>query len=138
MLEKKYRISKDKEYKKIFRKSKKFDTENLVFRVAKRNVTSTDLSHRKNTEDSNKLKPNAYGLNSRFGFVVSNKIDKRAARRNGLKRRLRAVIGENLDTIKPGFDVVIMVKKQPKYPYKYEEIKSEVLEGIRRCGLISS
>ena len=128
MLKKLNRISKDKEYKKIFRKSKKFETENLVFRVVKRDS---------NAQGSKKLKPNAYNLTSRFGFIVSNKIDKRAARRNRLKRRLRAVVGESLDKIKPGFDVVILVKRQPKYPYKFEEIKEEVLMGMKKAELIS-
>ncbi len=132
MLNKKYRISKDKEYKKIFRKSKKFETENLVFRIAKRQVAG------RRSQVGNSTDHILHTTNeSRFGFVVSNKIDGRAARRNGLKRRLRAIVGENLEKIKPGFDVVILVKRQPKYPYIYEEIKEEVLEGLKKAELIS-
>lgn len=113
MLPKKYRISKDKEYKKIFRRSKKVDTENFVFRVAKNNLNV-----------------------SRFGFVVSNKIDKRATRRNGIKRRLRTVVGENLDKIKLGFDVVILVKRPLNYPYNYKDIREELLKGLCKTALM--
>ena len=131
MLSKKYRISKDKEYKKIFRKSKKFETENLSFRIVKRSNKQQDTRH-KQIPNSNiqKLPSTTYSLPSRFGFVVSNKIDKRATRRNGLKRRLRAVIGEQLEKIKPGFDLVILVKKPFDYPYKFKDIEKQVIVGL--------
>lgn len=48
---------------------------------------------------------------SRFGFVVSKKIDKRASTRNKIKRILRSCIEEKLEKIKPGFDFLIITKK---------------------------
>src|SRR5476649_2893933 len=43
---------------------------------------------------------------SRFGFVVSKKIDKRATIRNRVKRQVRVCIENNLDKIKDGYDLL--------------------------------
>ena len=52
------------------------------------------------------------GLNvSRFGFVVSQKVSKKAVIRNKIKRRLRELIRKNLPRIKSGFDGVFIVNR---------------------------
>ena len=62
---------------------------------------------------------------SRFGFIVSLKIAKKAVVRNKIKRRLRQVIRNNINEIKPGFDIVITAK--PEIVNKnYQEIKNEL------------
>ena len=48
---------------------------------------------------------------SRFGFVVSKKIDKRATVRNKIKRKIRVCIETNFDKIKPGYDILFILKK---------------------------
>lgn len=48
---------------------------------------------------------------SRFAFIVSKKIHKKAVRRNRIKRLLREAARELLPQIKPGFDVVFLTKK---------------------------
>ena len=61
---------------------------------------------------------------SRFGFVISKKIDKRATVRNRIKRLLREVVRENLEKIPDGFDIVFIVR--PNIVGKnYEEISIE-------------
>ncbi|MEK7497801.1 MAG: ribonuclease P protein component, partial [Patescibacteria group bacterium] len=47
---------------------------------------------------------------SRFGFVISTKISKRAVKRNKAKRLLRAVIQKKIKIIKKGYDVVFLAK----------------------------
>ncbi len=47
--------------------------------------------------------------NSRFGFVVSKKFSNKAVVRNKIKRRLREAVKINLQNIKGGIDVVVMV-----------------------------
>lgn len=49
---------------------------------------------------------------SRFGFVVSKKIDKRASFRNRIKRQLRFCIEKNLDKITEGVDMLFIAKKE--------------------------
>jgi len=61
---------------------------------------------------------------SRFGFVISKKIDKRAVVRNRIKRLLREVVRKNLEKIAAGFDVVFVAR--PSIVGKnYEEINLE-------------
>lgn len=63
---------------------------------------------------------------SRFGFVVSSKISKKAVIRNKIKRRLREVVKD----FKKGFDIIIIVK--PEIINKtYQEIKSDFKNVIK-------
>lgn len=50
-------------------------------------------------------------LYSRFGFVISKKIDKRAVVRNRLRRILSSCLEEIFDRIKQGYDMVFVIKK---------------------------
>ncbi|MGC9527274.1 MAG: ribonuclease P protein component [Limnospira sp.] len=47
---------------------------------------------------------------SRLGISISQKVSKRAARRNRIKRQIRAVLRELLPQISPGWDIAIVVK----------------------------
>jgi ribonuclease P protein component len=49
---------------------------------------------------------------SRFGFVVSKKIDKRATARNRLKRKMRSCVEEIFDRIEVGWDFIFYAKKE--------------------------
>lgn len=73
---------------------------------------------------------------SRFGFIISNKIDKRATRRNGLKRRLRSLASGVLDQVKPGYDIVVMVKTSYNYPFDFEVIKRDLIDGLKKSGVL--
>ncbi len=47
---------------------------------------------------------------SRFGFIISTKVLKKANLRNSLKRRLRAICRSFLKDLKPGLDIVVWPK----------------------------
>ena len=49
---------------------------------------------------------------SRFGFIVSKKIDKRAVVRNRVKRLLRRVIEENIKKIAAGYDFLFIIRSE--------------------------
>ena len=49
---------------------------------------------------------------SRFAFIVSEKIHKRATKRNRVKRLLRESVKSLLSKTEPGFDVVFLAKKR--------------------------
>jgi len=73
---------------------------------------------------------------SRFGIVVSLKIDKRATVRNKIKRRIRAVIRENINQIQKGLDFMILTKPEIKN-LGYQEIKDKLLGLFERGHLIA-
>jgi len=87
MLAKKYRISKDKEFQNIYKKG------HIIY----------------NPFFNIKFLPNNL-RNSRFGIVISTKISKKAVVRNKSRRQIKAVICNNLNNIKPGFDIVVLTK----------------------------
>jgi len=67
----------------------------------------------------------------RIGFVVSNKVAKRANRRNKIKRQLRAIVRANLSDIQPGYDYLIIVRS-PILKKNYQEIKEKTLTLIKK------
>lgn len=48
--------------------------------------------------------------NSRFGFIISTRISKKAVIRNKIKRIISDYIRNNLEKIKNGLDVVFLIK----------------------------
>jgi ribonuclease P protein component len=72
---------------------------------------------------------------SRFGFVVSTKISKKAVMRNRIKRILREIVGQELDKVNKGFDVLFLVKKKAAEE-KGKDFKKEVINIFRKADLI--
>ena len=85
MLPKNNRIKKKKDFDKIFNKGRFFREDFLVLRFL-----------------SNNLK------NSRFGFIVSQKVSKKAVLRNRIKRRLRELVKMKLRKMAKGMDFLII------------------------------
>ena len=117
MLNKTNRLHKAADYKKTFRFSRPTVSGRLNLRVSENRVKQAKLV-------------------CRFGFIVSNKIDKRASRRNGLKRRLRAIAATLLGVLKPGYDIIVMVRENYTYPYNFAEIEHDLREGLKKVGLL--
>ena len=112
MLAKPYRLIKEEDFKNVYRKGKSFFSDSAILKFAK-----------------NKLK------NSRFGFVVGNKISKKASSRNEIKRRLREIIRLKLKLIKPGNDCVIIAKSNIKEK-NYKEIEKATIKLLKRARLL--
>lgn len=58
-----------------------------------------------------KKRENGLSVN-RFGIIVSKRIDKRAVVRNRIKRFFRETLNEMNKKMKPGHDIIIIVKKE--------------------------
>lgn len=71
----------------------------------------------------------------RLAIIVPIKIDKRATRRNKIKRQLRQIIKTSLKKIKPGHNVVFLVKKYT-IAEKYLSIKAELEKSLKKAKLI--
>ena len=70
-----------------------------------------------------KLLPNSKEI-SRFGFVISRSDIKKATQRNLQRRRASEIIKSYLSQIKPGFDFVLIIKKETDFEELNKEIKS--------------
>ena len=63
---------------------------------------------------------------SRIGFSVGLKFSKKAVLRNKIKRQLRAILREELKSLKKGFDIIITpqkIKENEEYARIEEKIK---------------
>lgn len=85
MLPKENQLKKRKDFELVFKKGKGFKGDFLFLKVFKNNLEA-----------------------SRFGFIVSSKISKKAVIRNKIKRRLRAIVRQELPVLKKGVDVVVV------------------------------
>lgn len=74
-------------------------------------------------------------LQSRFGFVVSTKVSKKAVERNRIKRRLRDIIRKNIDNIKAGFDIVVIASPLSNKA-KYQIIKDDLIDLLKKLKLL--
>jgi len=117
MLNKKFRLNKKKDIANIFRKTKPTYTKGLIFRSY----------YQKKNEDA--------GV-SRFLFIISTKVEKRAVYRNQIRRRLQAISQELISSIKKGYDIIVIVKPG-QFPDNYNEIKKEFLTGLDKSNLFN-
>jgi len=109
MLNKINRVTKAKQFAVIFRKTKPIYTDNFVFRFYK-------------------------GRNQevvKFGFVISNKIEKCAAKRNLIKRQMRSIARDLISGVEKGYDVVVVVKSLPK-DLPFNSIKMQFINAIKK------
>lgn len=72
---------------------------------------------------------------SRFGIVVSKKIDKRAVVRNRLKRLFRDALSDLMKSIVPGHDILIIVKKEALRKNKKENLL-EIRRVLGKAGVV--
>lgn len=114
MLLKKNRLTKKKDFEAVFKNGKTFKQGFLVIKIAKNNL----------------------GIN-RFGFIVSQKISKKANVRNKVKRRLREVVRLEIknNNKKEGIDAIFIslsgIEKK-----SFSEIKEEAIKLLKKSGII--
>ncbi len=73
---------------------------------------------------------------SRFGFVVSKKVDTRATVRNKLRRKVRQPFEKIFDNIKGGYDFVVYPKKL-SLESPIEEISDQVANILSKENLLN-
>jgi ribonuclease P protein component len=75
------------------------------------------------------------GNETRFGFIVSKKIDKRATVRNKIKRQLDQALFPFLSQIKPGVKVVFLARRS-LINQAFTRIRSEMVRMLKKGGLL--
>lgn len=114
MLPRSNRLTKKSDFENAFKKGSSFDEKIFFLKLAR-----NDLSY------------------SRFGFVVSRKISKKAVIRNKIKRVLREIIRLELKKIKTGFDAIIIAK--PDITEKtYRQIEETIERVLRKSRLLKN
>jgi ribonuclease P protein component len=71
---------------------------------------------------------------SRFGVILSKKIAKSAVDRNLYRRRLHEVVGVFLPQLKPGYNVIILVKHQI-VSATFVDLQHSMKKALSQAGL---
>ncbi len=72
---------------------------------------------------------------NRFGIVVSLKVSKRSTKRNLLKRRIRAIIKEEMPNLRQGFDILVITNYKT-ITLSYKELKDNLLKLFYQANLL--
>ena len=113
MLAKKNRLRKKKDFGEILKKGKGFKQDFLILKIAK-----------------NKLKQ------TRFGFIVSQKVSKKAVVRNKIKRRFRAIIRAKEKKLKKGLDVIFITLPGAEKK-DFQEIENTIEKLLKRAKILN-
>jgi len=112
VLPSKNRLKKKKDFERTFKKSKGIKNKLFVL-----------LSSKNSDADS------------RFGFVVGQKVSKKAVKRNKIKRRMRSVVEQSLSIVKKGLDVIIIGLK-PLEEADFSETKEALKDLLKKAKII--
>lgn len=70
---------------------------------------------------------------SRFGVIVTKKVEKSSPKRNRIRRRIYEIVRTNWSVINPGYDVVVMVYDAECAMMPYQQLESMVLALLRQA-----
>lgn len=112
MLPRKYRLTAEKDFNRIFKHGRSVHGQGIGLKVA----------------------PNRLEV-SRFAFVVSTKVSKKAVVRNRLKRQMRETVHEVLKDVKQGMDVVVMARKEA-VDLEFSAIRESLLKALKKARLL--
>lgn len=110
MLKKIYRLTKDKDFNRVFKEGNSSFNKMLGIKAVE----------------------NGKGY-SRFGILVGVKVSKKAILRNKIKRQIREIIKLDLKNIKSGFDYVI-ISLPAINGRSREEIEESLRDNIKRLN----
>lgn len=113
MLPKKNRLKKKKDFEKVLKKGKGFKEDFLILKVKK-----------------NRLKE------LRFGFIVSQKVSKKAVVRNKIKRRFREVVKERIKRINKKVDIILIALPGAKAK-DFQETKITIEKLFKKAGILN-
>jgi len=107
-----FRLTKEKDFDKIFNEGKKKYTKTIGILYLPNNLK-----------------------NNRYGIIVSKKIAKKATTRNKIKRIIRSSLKKQEIFLKNGNDIIILAKPQ-SIDAKNDEIEENIDFCIKNIGLL--
>lgn len=72
---------------------------------------------------------------SRFAVAAGVKVSKKAVDRNRVKRQVRTIVHSHLDEIVPGYDVLLIVRKEA-VGKKSSEIEEQLMKTLAKAKLL--
>jgi ribonuclease P protein component len=111
MLEKINRIRKKKDFEVFFKKGVSFKKNFLILKTTSNNLET-----------------------KRFGFIVSQKVSKKAVVRNLIRRRLNEAVKLNFENVKNGVDCVFIVLSGAEKT-SFLEVKNDVKNLLEKANL---
>ena len=112
MLQKENRLKKKKDFEKLFKEGRSFREKLLVLKANKNNLGK-----------------------SRFGFIVSKKVSKKAVARNKIRRQLREIVRKEINNYQKGFDVAIIAL--PGIELKsFKEIDQTLKSALKKIKIL--
>ncbi|MEK7659507.1 MAG: ribonuclease P protein component [Patescibacteria group bacterium] len=106
----KYRLSRSREIKEVFKRGESFDSGLFQIRFI----------------------PAALGV-KKFAFIVGLKVSKRAVIRNKIKRKINEIIERNISKIKPGYLIAILVKSRAAYE-EPKNLEEDLMNNLIKIG----
>lgn len=111
MLPKKNRLTKEKDFKNIYKNGKSSYTGSLGVKIAVNNL-----------------------LINRYGILVGTKISKKAVIRNKIKRQIKEIIRLQEEKVKKGYDIVVITLPGIR-ENKYEQIEEQIFKNLKKLRL---
>jgi ribonuclease P protein component len=110
----------------------------LPRRLRLRRAQDFERVHRHGETWSNRLVaigvlPNGLDHN-RFGFIVVRQLGSAVAR-NRIKRRLRAIVCQQLDDLRPGYDIVVIARR-PAAQADFQALNGAISKLLGRARLV--
>lgn len=106
------KISRKKDFERIFKNGKSFKNGFFALRKIENNLEA-----------------------SRFAFIVSNKVSKRAVVRNKIRRRIREIIKQNINNLGESTDIAIIALSGAE-KRNFLETKEQVALLLKNAKLI--
>lgn len=113
MLAKKYRLTAEKDFARLFSRGKTFNSSGIRMRIM-----------------SNRL------ADPRIGFVVSTKVAKRAVVRNLLKRRMRESVHLLLGKLHPRDIDIALIARPEAAGFRFAEVDGAIRSLFEKAGII--
>jgi ribonuclease P protein component len=112
-MDKRNRLRKNEDFKKVYKYGKNYYNRNLIMYIMKNELEDT-----------------------RIGFTVSKKIGNSVVR-NRVKRRIKEIVRKNLKSIKEGYDIILIPKKNVS-EINHKELENAIFHIFKLANVLKN